>query len=46
MRRKWGRTEPTDEAGDDSDGQTEPEQAEPALPLTTYEADLQREDDR
>jgi len=47
MRRKWQRTEPTDDAGDDANGQTETEQADPARPLTTYEADLeQREDGR
>ena len=46
MRRKWQRTEPTDDAGDDANGQTETEQADPARPLTTYEADLQREDSR
>ena len=46
MRRKWGRT-PTDENGaDEVDGQTEPEQPEASPPLTTYEADLEREDDR
>jgi type II secretion system protein D len=46
MRRKWGRTEPTDDAGDDSDRQTEPEQTEPTQPLTTFEADQKREDGR
>ncbi len=46
MRRKWGRTEPAEDTGDDSDGQTESEQTEPASPLTTYEADLEREDGR
>jgi type II secretion system protein D len=44
MRRKWGRTDPTDNTGDDSDRQTEPEQAEPTQPLTTFEADQKRED--